>query len=249
MKNNTSSNIQRKDLVTGSCKSGKTTEDYSQICSSKAPSYLEELYKKVYNSELEAVMMITPEEGLLLSTLVSLRAPKVVLELGCFVGYSALWIVEGLEYNKSNPGHLYTIEISKEIADFARKNIENAGKSHFVDVINSPSQPILDSWDRSKKIDIAFLDANKNGYIGYYNSLINNSLLADDGIIVCDNTLFHNRVSPLHKQYNGQAIENPSSNSEHIYNFNLHVAKDNRTEQVLIPIFDGITIIRKKKQN
>ncbi|PVV01468.1 hypothetical protein BB560_004111 [Smittium megazygosporum] len=244
---NQNSNVSKKGLI---FKEGDQLEELYKYCgkyTTLEPPHLHSLNKWAYANNPHAGMLVPPGEGLLLSLLVSLRRPKVVLEIGCFLGYSALWIAEGLEYSEANPGRLYTVEVFPETAEIARQNISRANKDHLVEVINKPGQEVLDNWDSSVKIDMIFLDADKSGYIKYYDTVLERDLLADGGVIICDNTLFHGCVHPIEDTRNGKPYETPSNITEHIYNFNVHVQNDPRTENVLLPIFDGLTIIRKRK--
>ncbi|OLY79346.1 O-methyltransferase MdmC [Smittium mucronatum] len=186
-------------------------------------------------------MMISPTQGQVISTLISAIRPKRVLELGCFVGNSALWIAEGLSKVPGKKGHLWTCEIDPKMAAFATENVEMVGD--LVTVVNSSAQEFLDSWDAKVQFDFIFIDADKGGYISYYETILSRNLLSHSGIILVDNVLFNDSVHLLDSQP-GQMIKKPKSISEKIYNFNLYVSRDNRTEQVVLPIFDGITIIR-----
>ncbi|OLY85329.1 O-methyltransferase MdmC [Smittium mucronatum] len=189
-------------------------------------------------------MMISPTQGQAMSMLISAIRPNRVLELGCFVGNSALWIADGLSNVPEKKGHLWTCEIDPKMAAFATKNVEMV--SDLVTVVNSSAQDFLDSWNEKNQFDFIFIDADKGGYINYYETILSRNMLSLSGLIVADNVLFKDQVHPIDNRLGGM-IKAPKSIREKVYNFNLHVSLDNRTEQVILPIFDGLSIIRLKR--
>ena len=155
--------------------------------------------------------------------------PKYVLEIGTFTGYSALCMQRYLPKD----GMIHTIEIRPEDGATAAENFSklNANKQitlHIGDAKEIISQ-LPYQWD------LVFIDADKTGYINYYEMVV--PLLAKDGIIIADNVLFH-----------GQVLEEPlkGKNAKAVHAFNQHVQQDPRTEQVMLSIRDGLTIIKKK---
>ena len=168
-------------------------------------------------------------QGQFLSMICAMLKPKYVLEIGTFTGYSALCMQRYLPKD----GMIHTIEIRPEDGATAAENFSklNANKQitlHIGDAKEIISQ-LPYQWD------LVFIDADKTGYINYYEMVV--PLLAKDGIIIADNVLFH-----------GQVLEEPlkGKNAKAVHAFNQHVQQDPRTEQVMLSIRDGLTIIKKK---
>ncbi|OMJ13640.1 putative O-methyltransferase YrrM [Smittium culicis] len=218
--------------------------------SSDQPKVISEVFENTYSSVHGARMMISSIQGQTLSMLISLLKPKICLELGCFVGNSALWIADGLAkafprpHKKQAAGHLWTCEIDPKTAELATSNISKSDLAEYVTVVNSSGLDFLAKWDKTKQFDFVFIDADKGNYINYYEYIVSNNLLAPNGLIIADNVLFKGQVSKLEATTH---YANPSSVSQKIFNFNLHVKNDPRTEQVVLPVFDGMSLISLKK--
>ena len=169
-------------------------------------------------------------QGRLLKMLVEMIRPKNVLEVGTFSGYSAICMAEGLDED----GRLYTFEINDEMEDFTRPWIENsavASKIHFIIGDANVEAPKLNIV-----FDMAFIDGDKRTYIETYETVL--KLLRPGGFILADNTLWDGHVIDPHYQHDAQ--------TQGIAHFNDFIAQDTRVEKVILPIRDGLTIIRKK---
>lgn len=170
-------------------------------------------------------------QGRLLKMLVQMIAPKMVVELGTFSGYSALSMAEGLQ-----PGaELHTFEIFDEIEDFVRPWFE---KSEFADRIHlhiGDAMELVPQMD--VEWDLAFVDADKRRYVEYYEMLL--PRLKSGGFMLADNTLWYGRVLEEHPRASDLQTNG-------IKAFNDLVAHDNRVEKVILPLRDGLTLIRKK---
>ncbi len=169
-------------------------------------------------------------QGRLLKMIVQMIHPKNILEVGTFSGYSAISMAEGLEEG----GMLYTYEINDEQEDFTRPWIEGspvADKIRFIigDAISeAPQLGIV--------FDMAFIDGNKRSYRECYEMVL--SILRPGGFILADNTL-----------WDGHVIDPSYSKDQQtrgIVSFNDFVAADKRVEKVILPLRDGLTLIRKK---
>ncbi|PIA13141.1 S-adenosyl-L-methionine-dependent methyltransferase [Coemansia reversa NRRL 1564] len=201
--------------------------------------------------------MISPLQGAFMASLVRAQQAKVVLELGCYIGYSALWLAHGFRCNGVNTGaHLWTCERDTDAAYTAQKNIQMAGYQDTVTVMQQSADLVLSKWDPKKKIDLVFIDANKSAYKSYYDAIIDRELLQDGGQIIVDNVLFRGMVSKqsdLVDNINAKMSVNSEDQrhnkltqlAQKLGKFNRHVAKDPRTTQVILPIFDGIMIIQR----
>lgn len=184
---------------------------------------------------LEQEMLSGHLEGQLLKMLVSISKSKQVLEIGVFTGYSALAIAEALPED----GSLIACEVDEYAAQFARECFAASEHGKKIEVIVDPAIKTMQQLvDAGKTFDLAFIDADKGGYIDYLNLLLDTALLAKDGFICVDNTLMQGQpyLPEDQRQENGKAIAR----------FNRFVAEDPRVEQVLIPIRDGLTIIKRK---
>ena len=184
---------------------------------------------------LEQEMLSGHIEGQLLKMLVFISKSKKVLEIGMFTGYSALAIAEALPED----GYLLACEVDEYVSQFARKCFDKSEHGKKIEVKVAPAIETMKQLVEAKEsFDLAFIDADKGGYIDYLNLLLDTNLLAPGGFICVDNTLMQGQpyLSPEQRTDNGEAIAK----------FNRFVAEDPRVEQVLIPIRDGLTLIKRK---
>ena len=194
------------------------------------PDYLYRLWRATNIHMLHGRMASGHLQGRLLKMLVQMIQPKNILEVGTFSGYSALCMAEGLEEG----GRLYTFEINDEQEDFTRPWIEGspvADKIAFIigDAnVEAPKPGIV--------FDMAFIDGDKRTYQQTYETVL--SLLRPGGFIIADNTLWDGHVIDPNYQKDQQ--------TRGIETFNDFVKNDTRVEQVILPLRDGLTIIRKK---
>ncbi len=168
-------------------------------------------------------------QGRLLKMLVTMIRPKMVLELGTYSGYSGLCIAEGLEEG----AHLHTVEINDEQEDFTLPWFQ---RSPYADKITMHIGDAMDIVPRlGLTFDMAFIDADKRRYVEYYEMVLHH--LAPGGYILADNTL-----------WDGHVVEENVHDAQTlgIMAFNDLVAADERVEKVILPLRDGLTIIRKK---
>lgn len=169
-------------------------------------------------------------QGRLLKMLVEMIRPKRILELGTFSGYSALSMAEGLPEG----GELHTIEVFDENEDFLRKWI---GGSQWADCIHLHIGDALDIIPRlGDNWDLVFVDADKRDYVKYYETLL--PRMNPGGFILADNTLWYGRITEEARPSDLQTLG--------LQAFNDLVAKDTRVEKVILPLRDGLTIIRKR---
>jgi caffeoyl-CoA O-methyltransferase len=174
-----------------------------------------------------AVMLTGPVEGRLLETLVFATAPRLVLEIGTFSGYSALSMVSALP----DGGRIVTCELDDERADFAQRHIDAAGAGDRIEIRRGAALESIAALDGP--FDLVFVDADKRGYVDYYEAVL--PKLAPRGLIAADNTLAGGRAATGEDDDTARAIRA----------FNDHVAADPRTVQVLLTVRDGITLIRR----
>ena len=204
-------------------------EEYIEAHISPEPPLLSEVARDTYLYHLYPRMCSGHLQGRLLKMLVQMIGPRRILELGTFTGYSALCMAEGMP-----PGAvLHTVEIDPEAEDglratFARSERGSDIVLHIGDALDVvPALP--GDWD------LVFIDANKRNYTDYYDMVLPS--LRPGGYIFADNTLWSDKVAdPRKRDPQTLAIEA----------FNDMVASDPRVEVVIVPLRDGMTIIRKK---
>ncbi|MEU7002008.1 O-methyltransferase [Nonomuraea sp. NPDC046570] len=174
-----------------------------------------------------ANMQISPDQGRFLTMVTQLVAPAVAVEVGTFTGYSSLCIARGL-----SGGRLYCFDVSEEWTSMARRYWERAGVAGRITLTLGPAVETLDALD--ERIDLAFIDADKAGYPAYYEMIM--SRLRSGGLIMVDNTLWSGHVAdPSYEDDQTRAIRE----------FNDLVMNDPRVTTVLLPVADGLTMIRK----
>ena len=171
-----------------------------------------------------------PQVGALLRQFVQLLQPRHVLEIGTFSGYATLWMADALPEG----GRIDTIEINDEMEDLIREGFERAGLAGRIRLLIGDALDILPTLTDS--YELVFIDADKRDYVAYYQSVFD--LVAPGGFIVADNVLWDGKVC-------GEEIPRDQQ-SRGILAFNDLVAGDDRVENFILPLRDGLNIIRKK---
>lgn len=175
-------------------------------------------------------MQVAPDQGLLLGMLASAIAPTLAVEVGTFTGLSSLAIARSLPAD----GRLLCCDVSEEYTAVAREHWELAGVADRIDLRIAPAIDTLRSLPEDTVVDFAFIDADKEGYHGYYEELV--PRLSERGLIAIDNTL-----------WSGTVVDDVDTSADTVAlrAFNAHVAADPRTEVVLVTVGDGLTLIRR----
>lgn len=183
-------------------------------------------------AQLEQEMLSGHLEGQFLKILVRASRSKRALEIGLFTGYSALAIAEALPAD----GTLVACELDPYAARFARDSFEDSPHGPKIDVRIGPASETLAALTESGAcFDFVFIDANKDGYLGYLHALADGSLLAPNALVCVDNTLLQGQP---------YLSTTPTGNGAAIAAFNAALAADPRFEQVLLPIRDGVTLLQ-----
>ena len=196
--------------------------------------YLRRLYRDTNLRLLRPRMASGHLQGRLLKMFVKMVQPRNILEIGTYSGYSALCMAEGL----GEGGKVYTFEINDEQEDFTRPWFENSDYADKIEFIIGDALQMLPSFceERGVEFQMAFVDGDKRRYLDYYEMVLKH--LSPGGYILADNTL-----------WDGHVVEDPLPRDKQtvgIMQFNDFVAKDERVERVILPLRDGLTIIRKK---
>ena len=197
---------------------------------SPEPDYLYRLWRATNIHLLHGRMASGHLQGRLLKMLVQMVRPKNILEVGTFSGYSAISMAEGLEEG----GMVYTFEINDEQEDFTRPWIEGSAVADKIRFIIGDA--ITGAPRLGITFDMAFVDGNKRTYVETYEMVL--SVLRPGGFILADNTLWDGHVIDPAYDHDQQTVG--------IRAFNDMVANDPRVEKVILPLRDGLTIIRKK---
>ncbi|MFV0391184.1 MAG: O-methyltransferase [Paludibacteraceae bacterium] len=205
-------------------------DDYIVTHIDDEPDYLAVINRRTWVRQINPRMCSGYLQGRVLSMLGKMINPSYILEIGTFTGYATLCLAESLV----DGGCVDTIEIDDELEDFIR---ENFALSPFEDKINLRIGNALDIIPTlQKKYDIVFVDGNKNQYMEYFNAVL--PVLRSGGFIFVDNTLWNGKVVD-------QVAHNDKQTRE-IIRFNDQIKADKRVEKLILPVRDGLTILRKK---
>ena len=186
-----------------------------------------------YNDSLGDIkrMQIAVSQCHFLHLIIKTSKIKNALEIGTFTGLSALSIAIALP----NDGKLVALDKNKETNKIATDFFKKANQDKKIETIIKPALDSLNDLKKNNnKFDMIFIDADKENYKNYYNQSI--ELLSKDGLIIIDNVLWHGEVADETKNDNF---------TKNMRNFNIYVHNDTRTEQIIMPIGDGLTICRK----
>ncbi len=182
------------------------------------------------NVKVELPQMLSGHiQGATLAMFSHMIKPRMVLEIGTYTGYSAICLAQGLP----SDGHLHTIDINEELQDMCFRYFCKAGLDHKITQHIGKAAEIIPTLNES--FDLVFIDADKQGYAAYYDLVFDKVPVG--GFILADNVL-----------YDGEVIlpaEEQGKNAKFIHAFNEKVKHDKRVEQVLLPVRDGILIMRK----
>ena len=204
-------------------------EDYIEKNSSKEPQILKDLNKETYLKVLNPRMLSGHLQGRFLSIISKLIKPKKILEIGTYTGYSAICMAEGLIDN----GIIHTIDINEELVSIQKKYFKKTKTTNSIIQHVGDAKEVIEKIDET--FDMVFLDADKENYIKYYNLCIDK--VRSGGLIIADNVL-----------WTGKVIDPESYDDEltqYLIDFNKVIAKDNRVENIILPLRDGLNIIIK----
>lgn len=206
-----------------------TLDDYILSHIDPEGDYLYRLWRATNVHLLHGRMASGHLQGRLLKMIVTMIRPKNILEVGTFSGYSAICMAEGLEEG----GRLYTFEINDEMEDFTRTWIEGSAVADKIDFRIGDAN--VEAPRLGIEFEMAFIDGDKRTYLETYEMVLR--ILRPGGFILADNILWDGHVLEQAKPADRQ--------TQGIEAFNDYVARDGRVERVILPIRDGLTIIRK----
>jgi caffeoyl-CoA O-methyltransferase len=178
-----------------------------------------------------AGMQIAPEQGALMGILARAIGARSAVEVGVFTGYSSLSVARALPAD----GKLLCLDVNEEWTSIARRYWERAGVASKITLKLAPAVETLRALPASHTFDFAFVDADKSNYRNYYEEILKR--LRSNGLLLIDNVLWNGQVIDLNDK---------SEDTVAIRDLNDFIAIDSRVEAVMIPVADGITVVRKK---
>jgi caffeoyl-CoA O-methyltransferase len=202
-------------------------ERYAEEHSTPPAELFARLGEETHATQNAPQMMVGQLEGAFLSFLVWLKQPRLVLELGTFTGWSSIAMALSLPTG----GRIVTCDVNLETTAIARRYAEEAGVADRIEYLLGPAIQTIATLDGP--FDLVFIDADKPGYIDYYEAVL--PKLSEHGVILADNTLA-----------GGDVLAPSEEMSVAIAAFNEHVRADSRVECVLLTVRDGITLIRRR---
>lgn len=209
------------------------SESLSNYCDRYTKPETEVLAKLNRETHLKVVsprMLSGHLQGRFLSFISKLQQPKLILEIGTYTGYSALCMAEGL----ANDGKLISIDVNEETSAFAKAFIQQTGFSSQIELVVADAMEYIKTI--TQNMDLVFIDADKKNYLNYYSLVIDK--LSQGGLIIADNVLWSGKITMPEKEMDRE--------TRALHQFNQFVQQDNRVENVLLPIRDGLMIVRKK---
>jgi len=203
--------------------------NYSISKSEKESKLLNDLYRETYLKVLNPRMISGHYQGRILSLISKIISPKKILEIGTYTGYSAICLCEGMDKD----GILHTIDNNKELVEIQNKYFKKANLKDKIIQHSGDAKNIIPSID--EEFDIVFIDADKESYPEYYDLIINK--VRSGGIIIADNILWSGKIL--------EKVEKDDQATKSIIEFNNKIIEDNRVKNIILPIRDGLNIVRK----
>lgn len=204
-------------------------DQYAHDHTRALPALFDELREVTYASMEDPQMQVGRVEGTLLKLLVALSNANRVLEIGTFTGFSALCMAEALPEG----GQLITCDKDAKALAIARSFFDRTPHGRKISTRLGDALAIVRAMPEEPSFDLAFLDADKERYVDYYEVIV--SRLRPGGLLIADNTL-----------WSGEVLAPTTSSAKAIAAFNDHVTKDPRVENVLLSVRDGVMLVRKR---
>jgi predicted O-methyltransferase YrrM len=211
-------------------------EKYVEAHSTPESALLQELRRETHLKVLMPQMLSGPIQGTVLAMLVRMIRPRRILEIGTFTGYSAIWMASALPKG----GKLITLDVNEELSEMVQRYIQRAGLSEVITPMIGDAAELIPIIDET--FDLVFIDADKASYLKYYQMIFDK--VPSGGFIVADNVLWHGKVlaDTKDKQFSAKI----DTKTQALIDFNRYVQQDSRVENVLLPVRDGLMIVRKQ---
>lgn len=208
----------------------KDLSDYCENNTSPESELLVKLNRETHLKVVSPRMLSGHLQGRFLSFISKLQQPKLIIEIGTYTGYSALCLAEGLHED----GKLISIDVNEETSAFARTFIEKTEYANQIELVLADAKNYIPTI--KEPIDLVFIDADKKNYLNYYHLVIEK--LNQGGLIIADNVLWSGKITLPEKEMDKETLA--------LHQFNQFVQKDPRVENILLPIRDGLMMVRKK---
>lgn len=205
-------------------------DEYAADHTAPEPALLAELARETHLKTTMPRMLSGHLQGRLLSLLSKLLQPDCILEIGTFTGYAALCLAEGLSGN----GKLYTIDSNDETSSIARRYVTRAGMENKIELVGGNAMEIIPGMNM--KFDLVFIDADKENYSHYFDMVIGK--MNRGALIIADNVLWSGKVV--------EPVKANDHETKALMQFNDKIAVDTRVEHLLLPVRDGLMIMRVK---
>ena len=203
---------------------------YCETHTSSESEVLAKLNRETHVKVVSPRMLSGHLQGRFLSFISKLQQPELIVEIGTYTGYSALCLAEGL----SPKGKLISIDVNEETSAFAKNFIAQTEFANQIELVIADAKQYM--CNITEPIDMAFIDADKKNYLTYYHLIIEK--LKPGGLIVADNVLWSGKITIPENEMDRETLA--------LHQFNQFVQQDARVENILLPIRDGLMIVRKK---
>ncbi len=208
----------------------KILSDYCENNTSPESEILAQLNRETHLKVVSPRMLSGHLQGRFLSFISKLQQPKFILEIGTYTGYSALCLAEGLHPE----GKLISIDVNEEASSFAKLFIAKTQYADQIELVLADAREFVKTI--KEPIDLVFIDADKKNYLAYYYLMIDK--IKSGGLIIADNVLWSGKITMSEKDMDRETLA--------LHQFNQFVQQDSRVENILLPIRDGLMIVRKK---
>lgn len=208
----------------------KNLADYCENHTSPESELLSNLNRDTHLKVVSPRMLSGHLQGRFLSFISKLQKSQLIVEIGTYTGYSALCLAEGL----AESGKLISIDVNEETSAYAQSFIDKSAYQNQIELVVADAKAFIPKI--SKPIDLVFIDADKKNYLAYYQLIIEK--LNTGGIIIADNVLWSGKITMPESEMDRETLA--------LHEFNKFVQNDGRVENMLLPIRDGLMVIRKK---
>ena len=208
----------------------KNLADYCENHTSPESELLSNLNRDTHLKVVSPRMLSGHLQGRFLSFISKLQQPQLIIEIGTYTGYSALCLAEGL----AESGKLISIDVNEETSSYAQSFIDKSDYQNQIELVVADAKAFIPTI--SNPIDLVFIDADKKNYLAYYQLIIEK--LNTGGIIIADNVLWSGKITMPEGEMDRETLA--------LHEFNEFVQNDGRVENMLLPIRDGLMVIRKK---
>jgi predicted O-methyltransferase YrrM len=208
----------------------KNLAEYCENHTSPESELLSKLNRDTHVKVVSSRMLSGHLQGRVLSFISKLQKPTFIVEVGTYTGYSALCLAEGLSEN----GKLLSIDVNEETSYYAQSFINQSVYKNKIDLVVADAKAVIP--DIAEPIDLVFIDADKKNYLSYYHLLIEK--LTTGGLIIADNVLWSGKIT--------MPVSDMDRETLALHEFNNFIQNDERVENMLLPIRDGLMVIRKK---